>query len=145
MTTYHPLTVQVADVPAWAPPALVAATAAAGCVTLALFDPNEPGRYPTCPFLAVTGRWCPGCGSLRAVRTLLGGDIVTAAGLNVLLLVALPYVIYSWLAWALPTVGVRRLPVLRVPAAVIWAVFAVIAAFWMLRNLPLAPFTLLAP
>ena len=29
----------------------------------------------TCPFLALTGYYCPGCGGTRAVRSLLKGDL----------------------------------------------------------------------
>jgi hypothetical protein len=119
--------------------------AAAGCALLLVADPNEPGFYPTCPFLAATGRWCPGCGSLRGVRALLQGDIATAAGLNILLVVALPFVLYGWFTWAFPTVRGRRLPTLNPPAWGIWAIALVIALFWVLRNLPWTPFTALAP
>ena len=132
-------------VPAWAAPALAATAAAAGCVTVSLVDPNEPGRYPPCPFLLLTGRWCPGCGSLRAVRALLAADVATAADRNVLLLATLPLVVYSWLAWTLPRVGLRPLPALRLPAAGVWALGVLVLAFWVLRNVPVAPFILLAP
>ena len=39
---------------------------------------TSPGHYPTCPFLAITGWYCPGCGSLRAVHDLLHGDLAGA-------------------------------------------------------------------
>ena len=128
-----------------AAPAAVAALAAASCTLLIVADPNEPGFYPTCPFLALTGRWCPGCGSLRGMRALLQGDIAAAAGLNILLLVALPFVVYRWLAWAFPSVRGRRLPALDPPAWGSWMIAAVVVVFWVARNLPWAPFVVLAP
>jgi hypothetical protein len=49
-----------------AAPAAVAAGALAAAALVHVVDPNDSGNYPTCPFLALTGRFCPGCGSLRA-------------------------------------------------------------------------------
>ena len=125
-------------------PFAVAAGAAAACGMVLVVDPNEPGFYPTCPFLLLTGRWCPGCGSMRATRALLTGDIGAAVGLNVLLVVAVPYLIYRWVAWTAATQG-RRIPPLDVPAWGIKLMLAVVVAFWVLRNIPVAPFTALAP
>jgi hypothetical protein len=138
------LTTRVVEAPRWLLPAVSAAAAAMACTTVALVDPNEAGRYPTCPFLALTGRWCPGCGSLRGLHQLLRGDMAAAVGFNVLLVAAVPFVLWSWLAWALPRFGGPRVPS---PAAlpVARAVLVVVLAFWVLRNLPWGPLPLLAP
>ena len=45
-----------------------------GVALVAAVDPHTSGRYPTCPFHAVTGLWCPGCGGLRAVHDLTHGS-----------------------------------------------------------------------
>lgn len=128
--------------PAGAPLA-VAAGAASACLLLALVDPQTPGRYPTCPFLALTGRWCPGCGALRGTAALLRGDVVAMAGFNPMLVLAVPFLAYSWAAWALPRLGLPGPPALRVPAAGIWSLLVAVLAFWVLRNLP--AFAVLAP
>ena len=44
-----------------------------------MVDPNQPGHYPTDPFLAITGLYCPGCGTLRALHALARGDLLTAS------------------------------------------------------------------
>ena len=54
--------------PAVRAPVGAAGLALAATAYVGLVDPNESGHYPTCPFLALTGRFCPGCGSLRAAR-----------------------------------------------------------------------------
>ncbi|WP_028658779.1 DUF2752 domain-containing protein [Nocardioides insulae] len=112
---------------------LVAATA------LVTADPHEPGHYPTCPFLAMTGLFCPGCGSLRALNSLLTLDPVGAFGRNPLAVALLPLVLLAWVGWGLRLIGhpfgVRLHPT-RVPAALIWALFAVVLVFGVLRNLP---------
>lgn len=135
--------VRPATLPARLPPALVAAAAAAGCAFVAVVDPNEPGRYPTCPFLLATGRWCPGCGTLRGVRALLQGDLTRAADLNLLLVLSLPVALSAWLLWALTAWGLRAPRARRLPVPAVGALLAAMLAFGVLRNLP--GFAWLAP
>lgn len=120
----------------WIAPAGSATAAAAGCVVLALVDPAESNRYPVCPFLVVTGLSCPVCGSLRGVHALLRGDVVAAAGFNVLLIAALPAMAYAWLVWASPRFGGPRLPRPRLRPGVHWGMLAVALLFGVLRNIP---------
>ncbi|HEX8006255.1 MAG TPA: DUF2752 domain-containing protein, partial [Trebonia sp.] len=63
-------------------PAGVAAITVAATGYVAAVDPNAAGHYPLCPFLAVSGFYCPGCGTLRAVHALAHGDPLAALGLN---------------------------------------------------------------
>lgn len=126
----------------WAAGAVAAGAAAA---VLFRFDPMQVSFYPRCPLFVLTGLLCPGCGALRAGHALLHGDLPAALGFNGFLVVALPF-----LAWALLRSGVlattgRRLPAPRLSARGAWTLFAGLMLFTVLRNLPFAPFTLLAP
>ena len=129
--------------PASAGPVGAAAVALAACAVVAVVDPNEPGHYPTCPFKALTGLDCPGCGSMRAVHALTRGQILHAADLNLLLLVALPFLVWAWAAWLVRSLGRSWPPNLAVPGPVGWGVAGVVVAFWFARNLPVAPFAYL--
>lgn len=62
-------------------------------------DPHQ-GGYGTCPVYALTGLYCPGCGSLRAMYDLTRGNPTEALGHNVLAVIALP-VIVAVLLWML--------------------------------------------
>jgi hypothetical protein len=115
-------------------PAVAAAVAAGGVLLLALVDPNEPGRYPRCPFLALTGLPCPGCGSLRAMHALATGDLATAVGSNVLLVLAVPALLVLWGTWLRARLTGGRLRAL--PARAVVAAVAVLIGFGVLRNLP---------
>jgi hypothetical protein len=116
-------------------PGAVAAAAAAAVGVIAVVDPNEPGHYPTCPFLAVTGQLCPGCGSLRAVHALAHGEIGTAAGLNVLTVLAVVPLLVIWLQWLRRSwTGAPRRSV--APAPALWALVVVVCVFAVVRNLP---------
>ncbi|WP_280364045.1 DUF2752 domain-containing protein [Nocardia wallacei] len=80
--------VQTETRPGWrglGQPALVAAGAAAVVALLHFRDPHVPGSYSICPFYALTGWWCPGCGGLRAVHNLTDGRFLDAVHSNVLL------------------------------------------------------------
>src|SRR5690349_10871222 len=84
-------------------PLLVALGAGGVLAVVGLVDPNQPGHYPTCPFLAVTGYWCPGCGSLRALHALAHGDVATAVARNPLTVLATAGLLLGYVVW------VRRL------------------------------------
>ena len=115
---------------------MVAVTAAGLAAGAALFavDPNEPGHYPTCPFLFITGYYCPGCGSLRAVHALTHGDVGAAVGLNVLTVVGIVLAATIWGRWVLRSW--RGQPRTRVaPAWTLYLALGVIVVFWIVRNL----------
>jgi hypothetical protein len=109
---------------------------------LAVRNPEQPGHYPTCPFHAMTGLWCPGCGALRAIHALTHGDVATALHRNILVLPALLYLAAAWAAWLGHTLGKPR-STRATPPAALWAVLIGIVAFGVARNLP--PTAWLAP
>lgn len=117
-------------------PAAVAAAAAATVAYVGAVDPNEPGHYPTCPFLAVTGLFCPGCGSLRAVHALAHGDVAAAASSNLLAVLAVVPLAVIWLGWVRRSWrGIPRDSV--APPLVLWALLGLVVVFAVVRNLPL--------
>jgi len=116
-------------------PAAVAVAAAAAVAYVGTVDPNEPGHYPTCPFLAVTGLFCPGCGSLRAVHALARGDVAAAASSNLLAVLAVLPLTAIWLAWARRSWrGTARDSV--APPLLLWTVVGLVVVFAVVRNLP---------
>jgi len=117
-------------------PVIVAVAAAAAVSVVAVVDPNESGHYPTCPFLALTGHWCPGCGSLRALHALAHGDVLGAVGRNVLLVASLPLLAWLWLRWVRRSWTGTPRPALA-PPVLIWAGLVLVLAFAVLRNLPI--------
>jgi hypothetical protein len=129
----------------WAAVATAGLVLCAGGVYLYLFNPAGSGVYPLCPFHALTGLHCPGCGTGRALYQLLHGNVWAAMRLNPLAVVLLPPVAYGMLSVALQFVGLKRLPSKFIPAFWIWTLLAVILLYWVLRNVPCYPFTLLAP
>ena len=89
-----------------------------------------------------TGLECPGCGSQRAIHSLLNGDLVAAVHYNALTVAAIPYI-----AVYLTTVSLQALkvpektrPVLdRIRGALsggvaIRVILVIIILFWVFRN-----------
>ena len=112
-----------------------AAAAAVGVAYLGAVDPNQPGHYPTCPFLWLTGLYCPGCGALRTVHALAHGDLRTAVGLNVLAVAGFVLLGVIWVRWTVREWrGVPRTTV--APAWSLRLMAGVTVVFWVLRNLP---------
>ena len=103
-----------------------------------LRDPHEAGSWGVCPLNALTGGYCPGCGSLRAFYDLLHGRPAEAVAHNVLALPAL-----GWLAWWwLSQVAAARGSTLAGPPAsrrFCWTLLAVLALFTIARNIPGSP------
>lgn len=111
----------------------------------ALWFPATRALVPPCLFLRATGLYCPGCGSARTIMALLGGDVGTALRMNVLLVALGPFALYALAADVMSRMGVRWLPRLVLGPRMVQAAAIVVLAFWVLRNLPWAPFSWLAP
>ncbi|GAA2632355.1 DUF2752 domain-containing protein [Actinomadura fulvescens] len=121
-------------------PAGVLLAAAVAVSYLAAVDPNESGHYPTCPFLALTGYQCPGCGSLRTIHALAHGDLGAAFGLNVLTVVMIPVLAGLWIRWTVARARNRPPRTTLADPRLIWAFLAVVLSFWLVRNLGFGSF-----
>lgn len=117
------------------PPLATAVLGAAVVGYVGLVDPNQAGHYPTCPFLFLTGLYCPGCGSLRALHALAHVDVVTAVDRNPLMGAAIPLLLWTWLRWTRRAARGRSRTSAAPPWAV-WSLLGVILGFWVLRNVP---------
>jgi hypothetical protein len=106
-------------------------------------DPNQPGHYPTCPFLLISGFYCPGCGTLRAIHALAHGDPVAALGLNPLSVAVMPVLLFCWGRWALRSWQGRPVRTRLAHPMVIYGFLALVIVFWVARNMPFGRF--LAP
>ena len=122
---------------------LAAATLA--LVSLRVLDPATSGVFPPCPLHALTGWYCPGCGSLRAFHQLLHGNVHNALALNPFAVVVSPFLAYGTVSYAVFVWRGKYLPRLFLPAFWIRALCVAIVAFGILRNIPVYPWSLLAP
>ena len=109
------------------------------------FNPSTSFFIP-CPFHHITGLYCPGCGSQRAVHLLLHGDILGAFRFNPLMVLTLPILIYGLgITVANWIFGTSFRFMLFYSKIFIFGYFGFALLYWVLRNLPVYPFNLLAP
>jgi len=110
-----------------------------------LVSPEKKGIYPECVFHSLTGYYCPGCGSQRALHSLLHLDFKGVVSNNILFLPGLVVMCYGI---AIPEIN-RRFNknyknFLYNKWTPLW-IFVIIILFAVLRNLPYYPFNVLAP
>jgi hypothetical protein len=93
---------------------------------------------PRCFFFQKTGLLCPGCGATRAALALDRGDIIEALHANLILTAG----IFLGGGWLFLAAMRQRFPQFswlrpfRFYLAFLWGALAVVAFFWLLRNLP---------
>lgn len=108
-------------------------------------DHESANAIPKCPFYALTGYYCPGCGSMRAIKLFARLDPIGAASENLLAVLATPL-----LVWYIFSKGkyvitgsydkvIRLRPWITISIGLIFVLFAII------RNLPLGISHFLAP
>ncbi|OZD04901.1 hypothetical protein CH275_10850 [Rhodococcus sp. 06-235-1A] len=121
--------------PSIAAPLGVAAAALGGAVLLHVRDPRT-SMYLPCPFHALTGLWCPGCGATRAFGDLTRGDIAAAASSNVLAVVVAAGAVAVWALWLRARWTRRPLSLPRFNRPTVIVLITVLAVFTVLRNTP---------
>ena len=106
---------------------------------------DSPGSlYPRCPFHALTGLHCAGCGSLRTMSCLAKGDIEAAWNKNKLTILCMPFMFWWFIAYGARCFKIR-FPAVFIKPVFIWLLLAAIIMFTIVRNIPIYPLTLLAP
>lgn len=111
-------------------------------------DPNAtPAVTFPCVTYRMTGLYCPGCGDTRALHALLHGHILQAFDYNLLLPIIV--LVLAWYYLVGLTTLIRKKRVMWIPQSLpLWAAItigAVVVLFTVLRNIPVWPFSILAP
>lgn len=117
----------------------------AGCLTFLFVDPATSPIFPPCPFYWLTGLYCPGCGSGRALHALLHGDVLVALDLNPLMVLSLPLLGYAAVSQLCVYLSGKSLPRIFVGRFWGWFVVCLVLVYWVVRNISIYPFTVLTP
>ncbi len=110
------------------------------------YPATASGFYPKCIFHQLSGWYCPGCGSQRAVSALLQGRLLDAIDYNFLFVLAIPPMLYS--AFVFTSNAFRSYKMkqsLFYSPVFVKLVLLFVLLFWVLRNIDRAPFNMLAP
>ncbi len=112
------------------------AAGASALALLAVYDPHQAGSYGFCPFKAITGLPCPGCGGLRSMNLLLHGDFAAAASSNLLAVAVLAVGSIAWAIWFLRRLRGRPAELFTWQART-WTFIAILVmVFWLARLTP---------
>ena len=115
------------------------AAAGIGLASLALRlrDPHQHASWGLCPFKALTGWDCPGCGGLRAVNDLTHGEVSAAWHSNALFVSLIPVLVGLWVLWFARGWADNARPLTRRTANYVAVGLGVLLlAFTVFRNLP---------
>ncbi|MBI3951227.1 MAG: DUF2752 domain-containing protein [Acidobacteria bacterium] len=109
-------------------------------LTLMFWDVPTAPAVTICGFRNLTGLSCPGCGITRGLSALLHGELLEAVRFNPL---AIPASLFSILVWLrslcvltnqTSTLNwIDRLLAWRHHRRLMWALLAILAAFWLWR------------
>lgn len=125
---------------------LAALAVAAGVYVIATTAPTRDSIYPKCVTYTALGVHCPGCGTGRAAHLLLTGRPLDALQANLFAPFLLPLVLavafIQLLRWAADAPPSDRPPV---RARWIYLLASAFALYMVLRNIPIEPFSRLAP
>ena len=118
--------------------------ALAGAAYLYFHDPYE---HPLpCFYLMLTGFYCPGCGAGRACYAILHGRFLEAFCYNPLMVILLPllilYIAARTLDWVIT--GGDHVDY-KISIRFLVGILVLVFVYWVVRNIPVYPFTLLAP
>ena len=95
-------------------------------VVLAFFNPDGgsvvEGWFPRCPFFALTGLRCPGCGSTHAFYALVHGDVSAAFAYNPFTLIVIPLLVLKLFLPPAPRAALVPMTVALFVATVIFGV-----------------------
>jgi len=118
----------------------------AGVALIFYIDPDRAvASGPGCAMQKTTGIHCPGCGGTRAVGHIARGDFLAAASSNLVVFIFFPVVLYSLISYSINIWTRWRVPYLPTKATP-WIVLGVLMLIYaILRNLPMEPFSHLAP
>lgn len=100
-----------------------------------------------CTIHRFTGLDCPGCGGQRSLHSLLHGNIKEALRYNSLFIVGIPFLIYFYYI-AIRVYVLKQKQYLQsfvFSKKFAYTFLATILLFFILRNIPIFPFTYLSP
>lgn len=96
-------------------------------------NPATSKYFPKCLLYSLTGYKCPGCGSQRAIHSILNGNFIEAIKYNAFLMVAIPLIVFYLLHEYTNIIPERVGNVMANPITII-LIGVVIVAWWILRN-----------
>jgi len=117
-----------------------------GVLSLYFFlDPSQFSIFPKCPFYSLTGIYCPGCGSQRAAHQFLHGHFLEGFKHNFLIGLLVLVLGYELFVYIMKSLFHKNIYNLLHSSKITFSILIIVILFWILRNINVYPFTILAP
>ena len=110
-----------------------------------IYNPSVNSFFPKCPFHSLTGYHCPGCGSQRAIHQILHFNILGMINHNALFIVGILIILYHNTIRILNHYSLKKYYNYIYHPKTPMILGVLIILFWILRNIPIHPFSCLAP
>lgn len=108
-------------------------------------NPSDVNFFPKCPLYVTTGIYCPGCGSQRATHQLLQFNLFGVLQQNVLYFLGILVLGYHGIITGLNAYFKKNIYNYIYHPKTPIIILVIIIIYWVLRNIPYYPFTILAP
>ncbi len=108
-------------------------------------NPSDYSILPQCPSYKYTGTYCPGCGSQRAIHSLLHGDFAGMMAYNPMFLPVGMLLFWHWGILLTNRIKNTRYLSPMYHSRFPYIVLVIVLLYWLLRNIPYYPFSWLAP
>ncbi len=109
------------------------------------YNPSQHSFFPKCIFHQATGLHCPGCGSQRAIHKILQGDFIEGLKHNILIFLLIIVIAYQITIYGLNHFMNKNHTNLLHRSMVTKIILILVISYWILRNIDIYPFTILAP
>lgn len=96
------------------------------------YDPSASLIYPKCPVMSLMGYPCPGCGSQRAIHSLLHLNLLDAIRYNFLVVLFIPIVFILLFASVFRT-RFPKLYLLTHHPIMAYGILVIVILWWVLR------------
>ena len=110
-----------------------------------LFNPSEYSFFPKCPFHSITGLYCPGCGSQRAIHEILHLNILEGLKHNFLIIILIFILGYPFVLNLLTKAYNKNFNNILHNPKTTYTILVLVILYWILRNIDIYPFTILSP
>lgn len=114
---------------------IVIAVLLIGGTVFFVFNPEHHSWMPKCPFYALTGYKCAGCGTMRAIHNLLHLRFAQAWSYNPFLILMAPYLLLLLVLWIVPYDRLTKLRNFAYHYITLYCFLALLILWWVGRNL----------
>ena len=117
-----------------------------GVWVLFIIDPLKQKLFPDCYILSATGLYCPGCGMTRSLHSIVHGEFLQAGRYNfmVFLIIGICIIFYVlYFGWRFFNLNI--ISKIDIKPRYVFGFLIVILLYFVLRNVPFAPFNYFTP